>query len=72
MAYDLVRTNQLDKSNLLYARLLLDLFGDNIRQINGAGFPAQASFRPYLGPAGFYMFNQTDGWFLVGCALRKQ
>ena len=70
--YELLRTNQLDKGRSLYARLLVDLFGDNVKQIDGSTFPEYQYFRRYLGPTGFYGVNQADGWFFTGCALRKQ
>jgi hypothetical protein len=70
--YELLRTNQLDKGSSLYARLLLDLFGDNVKQIDGSTFPDYQDFRRYLGPTGTYGINQADGWLLVGCALRRQ
>jgi hypothetical protein len=70
--YELLRTNQLDKSNSIYARLLLDLFGDNVRELDGSKFPDYQNFRRYLGPSGAYCVQQPGGWFLVGCSLRKQ
>jgi hypothetical protein len=70
--YELLRTGQLDKSNSIYAQLLLDLFGDNVRDLDGSKFPDYQNFRRYLGPGGAYCVQQPGGWFLIGCSLRKQ
>jgi hypothetical protein len=70
--YEVLRTNQAEKAKFMYAQVLVNLFGDNLRRIDGSKYPPYESFRPYLGPTGFYVDNQTDGWVSVGCILRKQ
>jgi hypothetical protein len=71
-AFEMLRTNQLDKSKSLYSQALLALLGDNAKQIDGSAFPPYEHFRPYLGPTGLFGDNQTDGWFYVGFSLRKK
>jgi hypothetical protein len=70
--YEMLRTNQLDKSGSLYAQVLVDLFGDDVKQFDGKKLPAYENFRPYVGPTGLYCVNEAGGWFAVGCALRKK
>jgi len=70
--YEMVRTNQLDKARSFYARILIALFGDNVRRIDGSRFPPYDDFSRHLGPTGIYCDNQTEGWLMVGCALRKK
>jgi hypothetical protein len=70
--YELLRANQLDKSNSLYARILVDLFGESVKEIDGSTFPDFENFRRYLGPSGLYCVQLADGWCMVGCSLRKQ
>ncbi len=70
--YEMLRTNQIHKSNSLYAKLLVSLFGDNVKQLDGSKTPAYENFRPYLGATGLYAINQPDGWFEVGWVLRKK
>jgi hypothetical protein len=70
--YEQLRANQLDKSRSLYAQVLLELFGDKVRDLDGSKFPDYQSFRPYLGPTGMSCVNEADGWFLTGFSLRRK
>jgi hypothetical protein len=70
--YEQLRTHQLDKARSWHARLLMDLFGDQLREVDSSKFPPYQAFRPYVGPAGMSCVNQSDGWFLTGFSLRQK
>jgi hypothetical protein len=70
--YELTRTHQLDKSNSLYARALLNLFGEEVKDIDSSKMPDYQNFRRYVGPNGAVAVQQPGGWFMVGALLRKK
>src|SRR5207253_10368129 len=70
--YEMLRTNQLDKTSSIYAQLLINFFGDKVKQVDGSKFPDFDNFRPYLGATGLYCVQEEEGWFMVGCSLHKK
>jgi hypothetical protein len=41
------------------------------QQIDGTKMPEFEKVREYLGPAGFYVQSEDDGWLVSGCLLKR-
>jgi len=76
--YELLKDNKLPQAETVLARLLNGVFGPReegaIRQqeIDGSKLPDFNLVKKYLGPGGLYTQSEDDGWWLVGCLLKKQ
>ncbi|MCU0879042.1 MAG: hypothetical protein MUF06_14760 [Pirellulaceae bacterium] len=72
--YDLVKENKLPEAETLAARLINGLASAKEGRepaIDGTKLPAFGQISKYLGPGGFYVQTEDDGWFIVGCLLAK-
>jgi hypothetical protein len=75
--YELLKDNKLPQAETMLARLLNALLGPKeegvIRQqeIDGTKLPQFNDVKKYLGPGGLYTQSEDDGWWLVGCLLKK-
>ena len=74
--YELVRQNKMPESETMLARMLNALFGEGKKglrhqQIDGSQLPEYEAIRHYLGPAGFQVTSEGDGWYLKGFTLRN-
>jgi hypothetical protein len=76
--YDLLKQGKLPEAETLLARLLNAMLGPReegaVRQqeIDGSKLPDFEQVMKYLGPGGLFAQTQDDGWWLVGCLLKKQ
>jgi hypothetical protein len=42
------------------------------QEIDGSKLPNFDLVKKYLGPGGLFAQTEDDGWWLVGCLLKKQ
>jgi hypothetical protein len=75
--YELIKDNRLPEAETMLARLLNGLFGskeEGVRkqEIDGSKLPDFEQVKKYLGPGGLFVQSEDDGWWLVGCLLKKQ
>jgi hypothetical protein len=76
--YELVKQNKLPQSETLLARVLNGLMSQpkeagamRKQAIDGSKLPPYEAVIKYFGPGGFYVQSERDGWFVVGCLLKK-
>lgn len=75
--YELLKQGKLPEAETVFARLLNGILGSGEKgvvrksEVDGSKLPDFAQVQKYLGPAGFYVHSEDDGWFLVGCLLKK-
>lgn len=76
--YELVRQGKLPESETMLARLLNALLGPveegtvRKQEIDGSKLPDFPLVQKYLGPAGLFVQSEDNGWWIVGCLLRKE
>lgn len=76
--YELIRQNKMPESESMFGQLLNQLFGEGKKgvvrhqKIDGSKLPEYDAVRRYLGPAGFQVSAEKDGWFLKGFTLNKE
>jgi hypothetical protein len=76
--YELFKQGKLPEAETLLARLLNSIMGPQeegaIRQqeLDGSKLPNFDLVKKYLGPGGLFTQSENDGWWLVGCLLKKQ
>ena len=76
--YELVKQNKLPQAETLLARLLNGMVGSKeegaLRKqaIDGSKLPPYEAVIKYFAPGGFYVQSERDGWFIVGCQLKKE
>jgi len=76
--YELLRTNEMPKSQSIMGKLLNELLGDGkpgtVRRarLDGRKLPPYDAVRRYLGPAGTIIKTEKDGWFVTGFMLNKE
>ncbi|MCI0359974.1 MAG: hypothetical protein L0211_15965, partial [Planctomycetaceae bacterium] len=76
--YELVKQNKLPQSETMLARVLNSLLSEKeegaLRKqaIDGSKLPKFEDVSKYFGPGGFYVQSERDGWFIVGCLLKKE
>jgi hypothetical protein len=76
--YELLKQGRLPEAETILARLLNALLGPEeegaIRkpEIDGSKLPNFDLVKKYLGPGGLYVQSEDDGWWIVGCLLKKQ
>jgi hypothetical protein len=76
--YELLRTNEMPKSQSIMGKLLNEILGDGkpgaVRRarLDGRKLPPYDAVRRYLGPAGTFITTEKDGWFLTGFMLNKE
>jgi hypothetical protein len=77
VTYEMIRQGKMPEAETLLAKLLNGLLApddeDSLRpqQIDGSKLPEFERVQPYLGPTGFYIQTDENGWFIHGCALKK-
>ena len=70
--------NLISEAETLLARLLNAMMGQReegvIRQqeIDGSKLPDFDLVKKYLGPGGLFVQSEDNGWWLLGCLLKKQ
>ncbi len=75
--YELIRTNQMPKSESLMGKLLNNMLAEGKpgtvrqRQLDGSKLPEYSEVKKYFGPAGSFITSQDDGWLLTGFTLEK-
>ncbi len=76
--YELVKQNKLPQSETILARALNSLLSQpkeagalRKQAIDGSKLPEFETVSKYFGPGGFYVQSERDGWFIVGCLLKK-
>src|SRR5205814_1833271 len=76
--YELLKQGKLPEAETMLARLLNAILGPKeegaIRQqeIDGTKLPNFELVKKYLGPAGLFAQSEDNGWWLVGCLIKKQ
>jgi len=76
--YELLRQGKLPEAETLLARILNGLSGPQeegvIRkqEIDGSKLPDFELVKKYLGPSGLYAQSEHEGWWVVGCLLKKE
>jgi hypothetical protein len=76
--YDLFKQGKLPAAETLLAGLLNALLGSGNNstprkpEFDGSKLPEFNSIKKYLGPGGLFAQSEDDGWWLVGCLLKKQ
>jgi hypothetical protein len=76
--YELLKQGRLPEAETMLARLLNAMMGPKeegvIRkqQIDGSKLPEFDLVKKYLGPGGLYVQSEDNGWWAVGCLLKKQ
>ncbi|MDZ4820377.1 MAG: hypothetical protein SGJ20_15535, partial [Planctomycetota bacterium] len=77
VTYELLKTNEMPKSQSLLGNLLNSALGDGkpgtIRKakLDGRQLPAFDAVSKYLGPAGTFIVSEDNGWFVTGFVLKK-
>jgi hypothetical protein len=77
--YELVKQGKMPQAETVLGRVLNHLAADEDedesvvreQQIDGSKMPDYEAVRKYLGPAGFFMQSQDEGWTVTGCLLKK-
>lgn len=76
--YELVRTGKMPQAETVLGKVLNRLAaGDDEeevvrkQQIDGTKMPEFDAVKKYLGPAGFFVISEDDGWLVTGCLLKK-
>jgi hypothetical protein len=75
--YELIKQNKLPESEMMIARFLNAVFKPQEegalrnQAIDGSKLPAFEEVMRYFGPGGFFVQTERDGWFVVGCLLKK-
>lgn len=76
--YELLKQGKLPEAETMLARLLNALMGPSEegvvrkQEIDGSKLPEFDLVKKYLGPGGLIAQSEEDGWWLVGCLLKKQ
>lgn len=74
--YELLRQGKLPEAETMFARLLNAVMGPEEegevrkQEIDGSKLPEFQSVQKYLGPAGFFIRSEDDGWMITGCVLK--
>ncbi len=75
--YELLKQGKLPEAETMLARLLNSMLGPReegvIRkqEIDGSKLPEFDLVKKYLGPGGLFVQSEDNGWWLVGCLLKK-
>jgi hypothetical protein len=75
--YELLRTNQMPKSQSILGKILNEMLGDgkpgSVRRarLDGSKLPPYDAVRRYLGPAGTFVVSEDNGWLVTGFMLAK-
>jgi hypothetical protein len=75
--YELLKQGRLPEAETILARLLNTMLGPNEdgvvrkQEIDGSKLPDFDKVKQYLGPGGVYAQSENDGWWIVGCLLKK-
>jgi hypothetical protein len=76
--YELLRTNEMPKSQSIMGKILNEMLGDgkpgSVRKarLDGSKLPPYDAVRRYLGPAGTFVVTEDKGWFVTGFMLTKE
>jgi hypothetical protein len=77
--YELVRMGKMPQAETMLARILNRLAAEDEddttvreQQIDGSKMPEYSLVRKYLGPAGFIVRTEEQGWLVSGCLLKKE
>jgi hypothetical protein len=76
--YELLKQGKLPEAETMLARLLNAMFAPaeegavRKQEIDGSKLPDFDQVKKYLGPGGVYAQSEDDGWWVVGCLLKKQ
>jgi hypothetical protein len=76
--YELLQQGKLPEAETILARLLNAILGPKeegaVRQqeFDGSKLPNFDLVKKYLGPGGLFVQTEDNGWWLVGCLIKKQ
>ena len=75
--YELIKQGKLPEAETLLARILNEMLGPTEegvvrdQEIDGKLLPDFEMVKKYLGPGGLYVQSKDEGWWVVGCVLKK-
>src|SRR5947207_2958864 len=75
--YELLKQGRLPEAETILARLLNAMLAPTEegvvrkQEIDGSKLPDFDKVKQYLGPGGVYAQSEDDGWWIVGCLLKK-
>jgi len=80
VTYDLLKQNKLPQGESIFAKLINGVMSeegskdssDRAQEIDGRKLPDFEQVKKYLGPTGTYVQSEEDGWYVVGCLLKRQ
>ena len=80
MTYDLLKQNKLPQGESIFAKLVNGILSEEdgkdatarAPEIDGRKLPDFDQVKQYLGPTGAYVQSEEDGWYVVGCLLKRQ
>jgi hypothetical protein len=76
--YELFQQGKLPVAETLLAQILNEMLSSSEggprrkQEFDGSKLPNFDSIKKYLGPGGLFAQTENDGWWLVGCLLKKQ
>jgi hypothetical protein len=76
--YELLKQGKLPEAETMLARLLNAMLGPKEegvvrkQEIDGSKLPDFELVKKYLGPGGLFVQSEHNGWWAVGCVLKKQ
>ena len=77
-AYTMIRQGKMPESESMLGRLLNRFLGPEEegvlrkQEVDGSKMPDYQVVRRYLGPAGWFVTQEDDGWFVTGVVLNKE
>jgi hypothetical protein len=76
--YELFKQGKLPEAETMFARILNAVLGPQEegtvrkQELDGSKLPNFDLVKKYLGPGGLFTQSEQDGWWLVGCLLKKE
>lgn len=74
--YELIQQNKLPEAETLLARMLNAMLSEQEgevrkREIDGSKLPPYKDVMKYFGPGGLFVQSEDNGWWAVGCLLKR-
>lgn len=76
--FELLKQGKLPEAETMLARILNGLLGPQEegvvrkQELDGSRLPDFELVKKYLGPSGLYAQTENEGWWVVGCLLKKE
>lgn len=80
MTYELLKQNKLPQGESIFAKLINGVMSEEgvkdpstrTPEIDGRKLPDFDLVKKYFGPTGTYVQSENDGWYVVGCLLKRE